>query len=305
MASLELKLLWHNLSRFLYVLYLFTANDFVSVLYPATLFAIFSCLSGTLLTTNPHPTLFSTVCRLPQILLWIWLNLLVLCLANQRLPDSIAEDAANKPWRPLPSRQMTATQARRVLIGAIAVTYSASWCLGGIRETLALFVFNWIYNDLEAANEHYAVRNLMNALGITCIGAGAARVGCAPGHDVSSNSWQWWLIISMVLLTTIQAQDLYDQEGDAKRGRSTVPLVLGDTVARWTVAVPVMCWSVAVTAFWGGGGATAYFVVPMALGYLVAGRILVFRNVCADRLTFKAWAVWIISLYALPLVKAS
>lgn len=305
MANLERKLLWHNLSRFFYVLYLFTANDFVSVLYPAALFALFSCLSGTLLTTNPHPTLFSTVCHLPQILLWIWLNLLVLCLANQRLPDSIVEDAANKPWRPLPSHQMTATQARRVLIGAIAVTYSASWCLGGIGETLVLFTFNWIYNDLDAANEHYAARNLMNALGITCIGAGAARVGCVPGHDVSSNSWQWWLIISMVLLTTIQAQDLYDQEGDAKRGRSTVPLALGDPVARWTVAVPVMCWSVAVPAFWDVGRTTAYFFVPMALGSLVACRILVFRNAYADRLTFKVWAVWIISLYALPLVKAS
>lgn len=60
-ADLELKLLWHNLSRFLYALYLFTANDFVSVLYPAALFACFFCLSGTLLTINPHPTLFSSV----------------------------------------------------------------------------------------------------------------------------------------------------------------------------------------------------------------------------------------------------
>lgn len=229
--------------------------------------------------------LFSIVCRLPQIVLWIWLNLLVLCLANQRLPDSITEDAANKPWRPLPSRRMTAVQARRVLIGAILVTYSASWLhLGGVHETLALFILNWIYNDLEAANEHWAVRNLLNALGITCIGAGAARVGCAPGYDLSTDSWQWWLVVSLVLLTTIQAQDLYDQEGDAKRGRSTIPLILGDAVARWTVAVSVMCWTVAVPAFWGIGGAAtgagAYFLVPMSLGLLVAGRVLDFFGMC-------------------------
>ena len=31
--------------------------------------------------------------------------------------------------------------------------------------------------------------------------------------------------------------------GDRARNRRTLPLVLGDWIARWTIAVPVMIWS--------------------------------------------------------------
>ncbi|TGJ79167.1 hypothetical protein E0Z10_g9598 [Xylaria hypoxylon] len=183
--------------------------------------------------------------RLLRVVLWIWLQLLVLDLANQRLPDSIAEDIINKPWRPITSDRITAEGARRLLIASIAITLAASSYLGVTSETLLLFMFNWMYNDLGLANSHWLLRNLMNALGITTIGAGATRVACGDLAFMTVPATRWWLLCGGMLMTTIHAQDMYDQQGDAVRGRSTAPLVLGDGVARWTVGAGVLFWSVA------------------------------------------------------------
>ncbi|RWA10839.1 hypothetical protein EKO27_g4260 [Xylaria grammica] len=183
--------------------------------------------------------------RLFRVVLWIWLQLLVLDLANQRLPDSIAEDIINKPWRPITSDRITAEGARRLLIASIAITLAASSYLGVTSETLLLFMFNWMYNDLGLANSHWLLRNLMNALGITTIGAGATRVACGDLNFMAAPATRWWLLCGGMLMTTIHAQDMYDQQGDAVRGRSTAPLVLGDGVARWTVGAGVLFWSMA------------------------------------------------------------
>lgn len=184
--------------------------------------------------------------RLFRVVLWIWLQLLVLDVANQRLPDSIAEDRINKPWRPITSGRISPEGARRLLLASISVTLATSVWLGATSETLVLFTLNWMYNDLGLANGHWLLRNLMNALGITTIGVGATRVAC--GHHLTVllvPATRWWLLCAGMLLTTIHAQDLYDQQGDAARGRSTAPLLLGDSVARWSVGVGVLAWSIA------------------------------------------------------------
>ncbi|KAL9106100.1 MAG: hypothetical protein Q9227_008845 [Pyrenula ochraceoflavens] len=296
----------HSLHEYVYTLYLFTASDFISVVYPETVFALFFCLSRQPINTPANNlSLTPILCRLPHTLVWIWSSLLVVCITNQRLPASIREDRLNKPWRPLPSGRLTPTRARQTLLLAIPVTIAVSVLLGGARETFILFTLNWIYNDLNAANSHYAARNLLNGLGITCFGAGAVSVmSCEPEIIRADDEYSWWLIIIVaVLSTTIQAQDLYDEEGDRQRGRSTVPLELGDARARWSVAIPVLVWSVAIPMYWQveslwGCG------VPFVLGCAVAGRVLALRSVEADRKTFKVWAVWMISLYALPWMKA-
>ncbi|KAI0418963.1 hypothetical protein F5X98DRAFT_362891 [Xylaria grammica] len=288
--------------EFFFTLYLFTASDFSTVLLPQTLFALFSAFSGQFTAsswqTEPHMALPT---RLFRVVLWIWLQLLVLDLANQRLPDSIAEDIINKPWRPITSDRITAEGARRLLIASIAITLAASSYLGVTSETLLLFMFNWMYNDLGLANSHWLLRNLMNALGITTIGAGATRVACGDLNFMAVPATRWWLLCGGMLMTTIHAQDMYDQQGDAVRGRSTAPLVLGDGVARWTVGAGVLFWSMASDLHfredWVG------YSVPILLGMAIAVRILVFRNVSADRRTFKLWALWTICLYSLPLLR--
>ena len=77
-----------------------------------------------------------------------------------------------------------------------------------------------------------------------------------------------------------------DQEGDRARNRGTVPLVLGDWTARWTIAVPIMFWSFACPAFW---ELDMYgWIIPAILGSVVALRVLMFRDIVADK---RTWCV--------------
>ncbi|KAI1109697.1 hypothetical protein F5Y14DRAFT_394688 [Nemania sp. NC0429] len=286
----------------LYTLYLFTVSDFIAVLLPQASFALFSMLSNEFVAPA-SPLASSAICsRMLRVILWIWLQLLVLDIANQRLPDSVAEDRINKPWRPIASCRITAEGARWLLAGSIVVNFATSYCFGVASQTLLLFTLNWIYNDLGMANTNWFTRNLLNAVGITAIGAGASGVACEGMVFLIDAAARWWLLCAAMLLTTIHAQDLYDQEGDAARQRSTVPLVYGDPVARWSVAVAVLFWSVVMPASLGSrlNGHGVNCIGTVLLGMLVAARILILRGVAEDKRTFGCWAAWTISVYSLP-----
>lgn len=296
-----------RLDTHVYTLYLVTASDFVSVLLPQTMFSIFACMSTHFTTNHKGLSVIDFLPRLHLVVAWIWLQLLVLDLANQRLPDSVAEDEINKPWRPIPSKRLSRDGARQLLVVSIVLTLAFSTYTGSIPYTLVLFLLNWLYNDLGLANDHWVLRNLLNALGITSIGAGATQVAFGPDYGIDAKALhKWWLLCAGMILTTIHGQDLYDQEGDAKRCRKTAPLVLGDNVARWTILVPVLAWSGIMPASLGMRPSTELMgcLLPILFGCLVSSRLLFWRTVQADKTTFKCWATWSVCLYALPLFKS-
>ncbi|KAI1740009.1 UbiA prenyltransferase family-domain-containing protein [Xylaria scruposa] len=295
----------HAAKQSLLTLYLFTASDFISVLFPQTLFAFFSMFSNKFTVVSPQiePQL-PIYSRIVRVVLWIWLQLLVLDLANQRLPDSVSEDKVNKPWRPITSGRITIEGTRRLLLVSIVITFAVSHYLGATSEALLLFALNWMYNDLGLANSNWLLRNLMNALGITSIGAGATRVACSDLIFEVAPATRWWLLCAGMLATTIHAQDLYDQQGDAVRGRSTVPLVYGDRAARWSVVAGVLFWSAMFPAclnlhfreHWAG------YVGPALLGMWFTARVLTLKGVSEDKRTFKVWALWTVCMYSLPIL---
>ena len=94
-------------------------------------------------------------------------------------------------------------------------------------------------------------------------------------------------------------QDLPDQEGDALRGRRTVPLDIGDGPARWSVAIPVFVWSAAAPLFWRTG--VLGFVPTLVLASIVSFRVLGKRTAIEDKVTLRIWTLWMLSLYLLPL----
>ncbi|MCJ1424508.1 hypothetical protein MMC29_002396 [Sticta canariensis] len=283
-------------------LWLTTRSDFKSIIIPETAFGIFSALSGPMLTTNQTPGLWTILSRLPLVFLWTWVNVLIFDLANQRLTASVTEDSINKPWRPLPSGRITELQARRLLLAVLPFGFLIACYLGGMEETVAMMVLSWMYNDLGGGEESYLVRNLINAFGFMCYSSGATLVACGSGEiTLNPEAYQWLGMIGGVVFTTLQMQDMSDQKGDKARGRGTIPLVLGDWVARWTIALPVSFWSIACPLFW---KLHPYaFIAPIILGSLIGLRILLLRSVDADKLTWKFWNVWISSLYLLPLIK--
>lgn len=266
---------------------------------PDTLFGIFAALAGPVLTTTSSASAFSILQRSPLVLVYTWSNLVVFDLANQR--DSLAEDAINKPHRPLPSGQLTSIQMRRLLLIAIPSVLLVSYALEVWQETALLVALTWMYNDLAGGDENFITRNLIIAFAFGLYNYGALRIACGRGSTPTVEGYRWTALISVVIFSTMQVQDLKDQSGDRIRGRLTIPLALGDLIARWTIVVPVILWSIVCPFFlgvdlWG-------YVLPVGFGLLIATRILLLRQENADKLTWEIWAGWLIILYMLPLAK--
>ncbi|MCJ1353251.1 MAG: hypothetical protein MMC33_003236 [Icmadophila ericetorum] len=282
-------------SYHLHTIWLLTVNDFISIIAPETAFGVIGALTGPLFTSNASPDLLDIFRRLPQIVFWNWLNCLIFDTANQRLPNSVLEDSVNKKWRPIPSQRLTPNQARRLLLAVIPLVFVVTLYLGGMEETAAMVGLTWMYNDLGGADESYIVRNIINACGFMCYSSGATRVAIGYGeHSLNATFFVWLAIIGAIIFSTLQMQDMADQKGDAARGRGTLPLVHGDGVSRWTIAVPVLGWSFFCAAFW---DLPLYqYVIPVVMGGFLALRVLLLRSVEADKVTWKIWCFWTISV---------
>ena len=243
---------------------------------------------------------------MPLVLLWTWLNVLTFCISNQRSPSSVTEDSVNKPWRPIPSGRLNAVQAQNLLLVLIPVILIITTYLGAGGTTAVALVLTWMYNDLGGSDVHYTVRNLLNGLAIVVASTGATRVAIHDGvnvYDLNPNGYEWLAIKATIVSTTVQIQDLRDQDGDRSRGRKTAPICLGDELTRYSVIVPVMVWSVICPFFW----VVDYFgyIVPVVLGGSLGVRLLLWRSVEADEASLKLWGLWTFSIYLLPLYKVS
>ena len=192
-----------------HTIWLVTRNDLKSIVFPESAFGICSALAGPMITTNQSPNAINILKQVPRVMLWVWINVLIFDLANQRLPHSIIEDSVNKPWRPIPSGRMTACQARRLLLAIIPIAILITFYIGGIEETIVMNTLVYMYNDLGGADENFVVRNIINAAGFICYSAGATRVAC--GHDrysLNDKAYQWLAIIGGIVFSTLQMQDM-------------------------------------------------------------------------------------------------
>ncbi|KAF6241866.1 hypothetical protein HO173_000578 [Letharia columbiana] len=111
-------------------LWLFTASDIKSIVIPTMAFGLFSTLSGPVLGFEDVNPLY-LVGRSMILFWWAWMNLLLLCINNQRKAEDIQEDRVNKAWRPLPSDRLTISQAEKLLWGAVPVIGLITLCTGG------------------------------------------------------------------------------------------------------------------------------------------------------------------------------
>ena len=289
------KILFH-----LRTLWLFTRSDLKSMVYPNIIFSLTGAIAGPLMTSKQDRRLLDTLHNLPFVAIWLWLNLLLFNIANQRLPSSRVEDRINKPWRPLPSGRLSPTQAKTLLLLVIPTTVLAcKFYLGAPVETLLLISLTWIYNDLGGGDGHFILRNIINAFGMSFYSSGALLVACGNKCEVTQTGYQWIALIGLIILTTLQVQDMSDQEGDKIRGRKTLPLVIGDSLARWTIAVGVIWWSIGAPFFW--KVRIEAYMLPLIIGGRLSLRILSMRSVEADKSTWRLWCLWMISLYLLPL----
>lgn len=301
---LHISMLLYWTSTALRIAWLLTKNDVPTFVFPNTMFGMTASLSGPVMMDNTTTTPLQLLHRLPWVILFSWTNLFIFNLSNQRLPASVQEDKLNKPWRPIPSGQMTSTQARRIMLLTIPVVLAFNhYVLHVGVECALLFVLNWLYNDLEGGDDHWASRNIILAAAFWLYNVGTSRVAAtdlgSPATSLSAAGTVWTSVISLVILTTMQVQDIKDQDGDRLKGRKSVPIVLGDSFTRWTVAIPVIFWSLFCPYYWSMG---IFGWMTVSFGLLVAWRCLSLREKSSDEKTWKLWAFWTIFLSSAPFV---
>ncbi|KAK8024207.1 UbiA prenyltransferase family [Apiospora rasikravindrae] len=278
--------------------WLFTVDDVATFVVPNVAFGLCGALSKPIAAPEPSNAA-NFIFRLLQVVFFTWSNLLVFDLANQRLPEAVREDALNKPWRPIPRGLVTSVQARRAMLLCMPLIPGANYLLGVGVETALLFVLTWLYNNLQGGDENWICRNIIIAAAFYLYNSGSVKVVCI-NCNVTDMGAAWTIMVSGVILTTMHVQDLKDQQGDSARGRRSAPLVLGDAPARWTLAVPICIWSYSCAQFWDVGLTAGSAVV--ILGFVVATRCVGYSGKQSDRRTWKLWALWLATLYMLPLV---
>ena len=165
-----------------------------------------------------------------------------------------------------------------------------------------MYLILWMYNDLDGKEEHWLIRDALNAVGYVWCSVGIVSVirrGDGGGEGLSRTGWVWCGIICAVIASTIHVQDLRDQEGDKSVGRKTRPLAFGDTAARWSIVGAMMGWLCVCCGFW--FVRWQVWVTEALLSGVVVSRLLWMREPIADATTYKLWGLWLSSLYVLPL----
>lgn len=291
----------------IFSLFLFTKSDFKTVIIPQSIFAVAVALSGAAVSPETHsgPEIRSLFLRVPYMVFWIWIHLLVQDLANQRQPQSIIEDAINKPWRPLPSGRLSQAEALVLLQTSVPTVAAVSLLLGAFTPSATFTTLVWLYNDLEGSSSGPILRNVVNAAGLCCLGWGGHTVLLAK--DASdrlplSHDWflKWMLVTAAVVATTVHAQDMPDMRGDRARQRQTFPLVYGERVARWSLAVLVVLWSVTLPVLCNVQTSVVRWV-PLAVGSFISVLSTSYQRESSDKLVWNLWCVWVTGLYLLPL----
>lgn len=276
-------------------LWLITKDDTPTFVIPNSIFGIccaIACARG------ESQSAIQIFCRLPQVLIFNWTNLLIFDLANQRSPESAIEDKINKPWRPVPSGLLTCDDLRQSMLVAIPTVYCLNAIvLGAGSETAILFSLTWLYNDLKGGDVDWIVRNVIIAFAFGFYNLGSLKVAIANDYEVSSREIWWIVIISLVILTTMHVQDLKDVAGDKLKGRRTLPILIGVKEARWSLITPITLWTAVCAYYWNLGW--------MSIGSGALAVYLVFRCLRGgdkwfDRKTWQLWCFWTATLYTMP-----
>ena len=125
-----------------YTVWLFTFSDLKTIVIPQTSFGVLTALSQTRAGPNVDGsgeiTSLEVLRRIPLALFWVYITLLPFAINNQRAPEAIAEDAINKPWRPMPTGRWSSRLSKHVMLSLYTFAFLVSCMIGGLRGNVAL-----------------------------------------------------------------------------------------------------------------------------------------------------------------------
>lgn len=283
--------------------YLITESNIKAYALPVMLFVMLGVVSGAV-TTKLHPSWEEVATAFPHVALYAWLFVLHFDCSNQKHPDSIKEDSLNKPWRAIPSGRLTIDGAEWWYFSSSCLLLLATAWLGGFMEATIFMLETWVYDFAGGARSWWG-KNLIGALFFMTGQLGGTRVAANSMHStsISKAGCEWCVLLGLTTLTTIQIQDLRDQEGDRACGRRTLPVVAGDRITRRITALFISFWSIACPSYWGNGRFTIGSVLPLLIGGTISVRVLLCRGLAADRSSLNFYTVlWLPALYSIPLL---
>ncbi|KAI0154529.1 UbiA prenyltransferase family-domain-containing protein [Xylariaceae sp. FL1272] len=282
----------------IYTIYLFSCNNISDIIIPGLLFGSLTGSVASRLSMGNDLTFHQIAKSLPTMLLWSWCHLLFFNLSNQR--HSIAEDTANKPWRPLPSHRLTSAQADILFYCMYATIFLVSLSIGGLVPSILIVILSWCYDDMDGASNALS-KNIINGVGIGSLFTGPLEV--ATQHSVL-HAWPraatWVGILMATIATTSHVQDLRDVDGDRKAGRRTLPIAIGDLNARIFGAMGIFGWTWVAGWFW--NASWLWIAVATAGGGVMAANMLLYKNRSADTFTWKLFPLWMLGLFIMPVM---
>lgn len=94
-------------------------------------------------------------------------------------------------------------------------------------------------------------------------------------------------------------------EGDAARNRSTLPLVFGESITRWSIAVFALVWSLVCPKLWQVHPMSIGRFIPLGIALYKAVLVTRCRYESSDKVVWKLWGAWVAAIYVLPLFKGN
>ncbi|KAF4219385.1 hypothetical protein CNMCM8980_003114 [Aspergillus fumigatiaffinis] len=178
--------------------------------------------------------------------LWNQLHLLTFQVKNQI--DGIEEDGIAKPHRPLPSGRITPGQATLLYRVLFLLMWIAAIYTNTISCTFVYSIAIVVYNEGGLAAIP-VVKSFIGAVGLGCYCWGTTIIfdGGKELHGLKAIAV---LMIVGIFATTGHAQDFRDRTADTTRGRKTIPLLLSQPVARWSLAMMTVAWTIGLIALW-------------------------------------------------------
>ncbi|KAF8988655.1 UbiA prenyltransferase family-domain-containing protein [Cyathus striatus] len=217
--------------------FLFTKSDFKTTVIPVSIFAL-----GT------SPSRGTSYSLLLQSFLWIWLITLQFNIFNQYY--GVEEDRKNKSWRPLPSGRInieTASMLRYLVtfvVGCISWTYSRHVFAASMSFSVLIFMYHLLHGD-----SNWIMKNVLNGAGYACIAWGSALVASNDRSALDPERMFGLSMLVAVIITTIQAQDFQDRDGDRLAGRITMSMIW-PVASRYTLCFILLAWSALLGNYW-------------------------------------------------------
>ena len=232
------------------VIWLFICSDIIDCLFIGTSFGI-GCYFTTMKRYDQQFILFDFLSGVLKCVVFNLFYLLPFSVSNQMPKQMILEDKINKPYRPLPSKIITISQAQSRFYIYTIFYVVISWYQNCLFSCVVWMSFMWMYNQ-KNWSRFWFFKNLVMSIGAISLFSGqwsvismhinntykfntgctgtTSMMGIKGATDLNISIMRWIFIESFCIGLGISMQDIRDMKGDKMTGRVTLPILLNDKI---------------------------------------------------------------------------